>query len=321
MHRHFNSALIAAPGKVRLQTLPMREPWPAEVVVRLEGCGICGSNLPVWEGRPWFKYPLKSGAPGHEGWGIVERVGGEVKSIVPGDRVAMLSHHAFAEIDSAPEDCVTVLPPALDGLPFPGEALGCAMNVFERCDVAPGQKVAVVGTGFLGALLVRLLSRAGATVYAISRRPAALQVARSMGAAETIPMEDHHGIIDAIQSLTDGHGCERVIEATGFQWPLDLAGELVAERGKLIVAGYHQDGLRQVNLQLWGWKGLDVINAHERDPRKYLEGMKAAAAAVADGTIDPSPLYTHQFPLDRLGGALDAIRDRGGDFMKGLLIL
>ena len=48
-----------------------------------------------------------------------------------------------------------------------------------------------------------------------------------------------------------------------------------------MIAGYHQDGLRQVNMQLWNWRGIDVINAHERDPRVYISGMHAAANAIA----------------------------------------
>jgi hypothetical protein len=55
----------------------------------------------------------------------------------------------------------------------------------------------------------------------------------------------------------------------------DLAGELCAERGRLVIAGYHQDGMRQVNVQLWNWRGIDVINAHERDPQAYVDGMRA----------------------------------------------
>ena len=76
----------------------------------------------------------------------------------------------------------------------------------------------------------------------------------------------------AVKELTGGAFCDRVIEAVGKQWPLDLAAELTRERGRLIVAGYHQDGPRQVNMQLWNWRGLDVINAHERDPEVYMRG-------------------------------------------------
>jgi threonine dehydrogenase-like Zn-dependent dehydrogenase len=321
MWREFRTAAIDAPGRIKIHSARRPEPGENEVLVRLEGCGICGSNLPVWEGRPWFSYPLAAGAPGHEGWGIVEKTGPSVESVRPGSRVAVLSQHAFAEYDTAPASHVIELPPPLNGVPFPGEALGCAMNVLSRCDVTAGQKVAVIGVGFLGALLVQLLARQGAVVYAISRRASALAAARRMGAAEMIPMVEHQEVMDAVRSLTDGDGCERVIEATGHQWPLDLAGELTAERGKLIVAGYHQDGPRQVDMRLWNWKGIDVVNAHERAPRRYLDGMRKAVSAVASGCMDPSSLYTHRFALDELNSGLDAMRARRDDFMKGLVIL
>ena len=70
-------------------------------------------------------------------------------------------------------------------------------------------------------------------------------------------------------------------------------------RGRLVIAGFHQDGPRSVDMQTWNWRGLDVINAHERDPDVYVEGMLLAAQAVATGRLDPRPLYTHVFPLER----------------------
>jgi threonine dehydrogenase-like Zn-dependent dehydrogenase len=87
----------------------------------------------------------------------------------------------------------------------------------------------------------------------------------------------------------------------------------------LILAGYHQDGPRQVNMQMWNWKGIDVINAHERDPEVALQGVREAVEAVASGRLDPSPLYTHSYKLDRLGEALDATRDKPNGFLKALV--
>ncbi|HEX8905042.1 MAG TPA: hypothetical protein VF771_09395, partial [Longimicrobiaceae bacterium] len=63
----------------------------------------------------------------------------------------------------------------------------------------------------------------------------------------------------------------------------------------------------------------DVINAHERDPRVYVDGIRAGVDAVASGRLDPRPLYTHTFPLERLGDALDATRDRPDGFLKALI--
>ena len=313
------AAVIEAPGRIGFERVPVPEPKVGEVRVRLEGCGVCGSSLPLWEGREWFSYPEAPGKPGHEGWGVVDRLGDGVEGLEVGDRVALLSYHAFAEYDTAPAEAVVRLP---DGLgTFPGEPLGCAVNVLERSGIEAGQHVAVVGVGFLGALLTGLAVRAGAQVIAVSRRPFSLQIAREMGAAETLVLDDWYEIIERVKGLTNGNLCDSVIEAAGVQETLTLAGELTRERGRLVIAGYHQDGLREVNLQLWGWRGLDVINAHERAQARYISGMRRAVEKVAAGAFDPSPLYTHTFPFENLGDAFEAMRTRPDGFLKALVSL
>jgi threonine dehydrogenase-like Zn-dependent dehydrogenase len=313
------AAVLAGPGQMRVEEVSRPEPGPGQVRVKLEGCGVCASNLTPWEGPDWMQFPGEPGGLGHEGWGVINAVGQGVNGLQVGDRVAALSYKSYAEYDIAEAEAVVPLPTSLAGLPFPGEPLGCAFNIFRRADIQAGQDVAIIGIGFLGAILTRLASDAGARVIAISRRPFSLDVARRFGAAETIPMEDHNGIIERVKELTGGRFCQRVIEAVGKQWPLDLAAELTAERGKLIVAGYHQDGPRQVNMWLWNWRGLDVINAHERDPKVYIEGIREAVDAVASGRLDPSELYTHRYRLDQLDQALNDTRDRPDGFLKALV--
>lgn len=315
------AAALVAPGHIEMQCIPIPEPGPDQVRVRLEGCGVCASNLPVWEGKPWFRYPMRPGAPGHEGWGRVDTVGEGVQDLVPGDRVALLSSHAYAQYDVAAAAAVLKLPAAFDNAPFPGEPLGCAMNIFRRCGISAGNTVAIVGIGFLGALLTRLATLAGARVIAISRRPFALEIAAQMGAWKTCLMGDETALREQVQTATNGKLCEVVIEATGKQRPLDWAAELTAERGRLVIAGYHQDGPRQVNLQLWNWRGLDVVNAHERDPAVYMEGMRLAVEAVQSGKLNPSSLYTSIFPLGQLNEALRCTAERPPGFMKALITL
>ena len=314
------ACVIAAPGRADLQRLELPEPGPGQVLLRLEGSGVCASSLPLWEGREWFDYPQPPGAPGHEGWGRVAALGPGVTGLEQGDRVAALTYRAHAEYDLAAADAVVRLPDQLGDAAVPGEPLGCACNIFKRARIECGQTVAIVGIGFLGALLTQLASHAGARVIALSRRPFALDLARRCGAQYTIALDDHQKILEQVKALTGGRWCERVIEATGLQWPLDLAGEMTAERGRLIIAGYHQDGLRQVNLQLWNWRGIDVINAHERDPRAYVDGMQTAVELMIDGVLDPAPLYTHTLPLERLGEALELTRTRPDGFMKALVV-
>ena len=313
------AAVIAGPGEVRIDDVPLPEPGPGQVRIRLEGSGVCASNLTPWEGPDWMEFPTGPGDLGHEGWGVVDAVGEGVSEVSPGDRVAALSTNAFAQFDVADASAVIKIPEELAGMAFPGEPFGCAMNIFRRSHIEIGQTVAVIGVGFLGAILVRLASNAGARVIGISRREESLELARRMGATETIPMHDHWQIIERVKELTGGRFCERVIEAVGKQWPLDLAAELTGEGGRLVIAGYHQDGPRQVNMQLWNWRGFDVANAHERDPQVAVQGIRDAVEAVRSGLIDPAMLITHRFPLDRLGDALNATRDRPGNFVKAVV--
>ena len=315
------AAVLERPGAIRIAEAARPEPGPGEIRIRLEGCGVCASNLEPWAGQEWMTYPGDAGGLGHEGWGVVDAVGESVRGLTPDDRVAALSYRSFADYDVARADMAIKLPPELDGKPFPGEPLGCAFNIFRRSDIRAGQTVAIIGIGFLGAVLTKLASDAGARVIAISRRQESLDLARRYGAAETIPMLDHWTIIEQVKARTGAAMCERVIEAVGKQWPLDLAGELVGFGGRLVVAGYHQDGPRQVNMQNWNWKGIDVINAHERDPAVQMQGLREAVAAVASGRLDPEPLYTHRYGLEQLGDALDATRDKPGNFVKALVML
>lgn len=312
------AAVLEGPKKVRIIEVAKPEPRDGEVRIRLEGCGLCGSNLPPWEGRPWFTYPFAPGAPGHEGWGTVDRIGPGVAGLCEGDRVATLSNSAFADFQVIPSGNVVRLPAALSDAPFPGEPIGCACNVFRRAEIQKNQTVAVVGVGFLGAIAVRLSVEAGARVLAIGRRPFALELARGLGAAECIPLENTAQVVEQVRHLTDGRMCERVIEAVGAQEPLDLAGELTCERGRLVIAGYHQEK-RTVNMQLWNWRGLDVICAHERDAAVYRQGIDAAIEAVTSGVLQLRPLLTHTFALEDLSDAFEAMTRRPEGFLKAMV--
>jgi threonine dehydrogenase-like Zn-dependent dehydrogenase len=314
------AAVMTGAGKLKIEDVPLPEPGPGQVRIRLEGCGVCASNLTPWEGPEWMHFPTEPGALGHEGWGEVDAVGPGVSDLQPGDRVGALSGKAYAEYDVADADSVVKLPDSLRDVALPLDPFGCAMNIFRRSDIKEGQTVAILGVGFLGSILVSLALHAGANVIAISRRQESLDLARLMGPIHAIPMHDHGEIIERVRELTNGTLCDRVIECVGKQWPLDLAGELTREGGRLVIAGYHQDGPRQVNMQLWNWRGFDVINAHERDRAVAVQGMREAVAAIEAGLIDPKLLITHRYPLERLDEALNATRDRPGNFVKAVVV-
>lgn len=315
----YQAAVLIAPGKITTRNTELREPEKNEVRIRLEGSGICASNIPVWEGREWFRYPLPDGQPGHEGWGVIDRVGSKVDSLKVGDRVAGLTFNAFATHDFAQPDALVRLPEFLKGKAFPGEPLGCAMNIFSRSDISKGQTIAIIGCGFLGLLLVQLAKAAGAEVIAISKRPFSLDAAKQEGADHQILLEDHQEIIEQVREITRNTLCDRVIECTGKEWPLNLSIELTRVKGKLIIAAFHQDGMRQVNVQLLNWRGIDMISAHEREQQEYIFGMENAITAIGEEKMRPFHLMTHQFGLEELEKAFTYLQDRPEGFIKALV--
>jgi threonine dehydrogenase-like Zn-dependent dehydrogenase len=319
--RTMRAAVITGPRRCELHSVDTPTPGPNDLLIQLEGSGVCASNLPLWEGRPWFTYPTPPGNPGHEGWGRVVARGINIARVALGDRVAFLSDRAFADYAVAPAASAIVLPPALDAIDVPGEPLGCAMNLFRRSAIEPGHTVAVIGLGFLGALVTRLAVNAGARVIAISQREHSLGLALAMGAEAAIPLgDDDAEVVVQVAQRTAGAGCDRVIELVGLQRPLDLAGKLCKVRGRLVIGGFHQDGPRQVDMFLWNWRGLDVINAHEREPAAYLAGIAAAIDAIASQAIDPTALYTHRVPLARAEEAFELVRTRPAGFVKALVV-
>lgn len=142
------AAVLTRPQTIELQTVQRPQVNADEIKIQVQGCGICSSSIPLWEGREWFSYPSEPGSPGHEGWGVVESIGEKIETVKPGDSVAFLSFHAYAEYDVANANAFVKLPQNLQGKPFPGEPLGCALNIFERSDIAAGDTVAIIGAGF-----------------------------------------------------------------------------------------------------------------------------------------------------------------------------
>lgn len=316
----YSSVVLTAPGQTKVKTSALKSPEKDQVRIRLEGSGVCASNLPVWEGREWFDYPVSAGEPGHEGWGVIDAVGSEVLQFKVGDRVTGLTYNAYATHDFASPENLVRLPDFLDGKPFPGEPLGCAMNIFSRSEIQNGQTVAIVGCGFLGLLLIQMAKSAGAKVIAVSRRDFSLKAALNEGADHAVLMDDHQKIIEKVRGITENALCDRVIECTGKEWPLNLSIELTKVKGKLIVAGFHQDGMRKVNVQMLNWRGIDMISAHERDNSEYIKGIEKAVEAVRNKQLQPFHLFTHRFSLDKMETAYTCLQDRPEGFVKALVI-
>ena len=110
-----------------------------------------------------------------------------------------------------------------------------------------------------------------------------------------------------------------MIEAAGTQSALDTASRLVATGGRLAIAGFHQDGPRTVDMQSWNWRGIDVVNAHERDPRTVRRGIREAvrlAARASSTSPASSRTASHSTSSD---AAFDGTRRRRPGFLKAVV--
>jgi len=203
-----------------MKEIPTPIPGTGEVLIRVQGCGVCHSDLHLVDGD-WASWgtPLPI-VPGHEVTGIVENVGTGVTSFAPGDRggvpwmqyacgrcaacrsgaemlcaeqrsTGVTVNGGYAEYVCAPEAFVHKIPDGLD-LVEAAPLLCAGITVFaplRRAGNLAGKTVAVAGVGGLGHLGVRMASAMGAHVVAILRGAGKAELARSLGARDVIDWE------------------------------------------------------------------------------------------------------------------------------------
>ena len=307
-------AVLCAPRKFQLQSDALPTPGPGEVLVQVRACGICGSDTPVWQGFPWAQYPYPPGAPGHEicGWVIADSTDGfTVGQYVTGLATGGYASHVLMQAaETVP------IPTALADQLVIGEPLGCAVNVVERAGIGPQSRVVVLGLGFMGSLILQLVRlKEPQALIAVARHESSRALAEAAGADSFIALEAREPVGAVWDQLGD-EMASVVIECTGKQETLDIATNLTGTRGRLVIAGYHADGQRTVNMQLWNWKGLDVINAHERDPQVYLAGIREALTLWEAGVIAPEQLITHTVPLEAINEGFALAADRAPGVVK-----
>lgn len=312
-------SILVQPQQSSLEDRPIPEPGLEDVVVRVKACGVCASELHGWKGDSGA-YPKEYG---HEVAGDVVAVGSGVKGIAPGMRVTGLFGKGFAEYTRAPQQFVTPIP---DGVAYEnalGEPLGCILSGARRTTVELGDTVALVGLGFMGLLMLQAVRLRGpARIIAIDTRSEALESARQFGADETYTPD---AIPDRLMMaewgrVGKGYGADVVFENSGSAPGLTLASHIVREHGILSVVGWHQGGARQVDMEMWNWKGFNVINAHERRMDYLMDCMRRGLALVAAGRMDTASLVSHRFSLDNVDGAFRALVEKPAGFHKAVVL-
>lgn len=291
---------------------------PGEVLVRITGCGVCASELPRW----------RSGAPaplrlGHEPVGVVDAVGAAVTRFTPGERVTGLFGPAFAQHAVAPETLLLAVPDEVPDEAALGEPLACLVNAARRTRIDYADTLVIVGLGYMGLGFLQLARLRGARrIVAVDVRPESLDRALGMGATEAyLPDEVPDDLLLTEFSEWDsGRGASVVIEASGSQAGLDLSSRLVAAHGVLSILGYHQGESRKVDMEMWNWKAIDVVNAHVRRQADLMESMAIGLRLQQAGLIVMESLVTHRFVLDQVDQAFEALIQKPEGFVKSVIV-
>jgi L-iditol 2-dehydrogenase len=306
------SAVLSAPHEFHVvdESIPSIE--PDEVLVRVAYCGVCTSELDVWTGEAGTQDLPRY--LGHEVSGVVERVGEEVRGVRPGDTVAVwVTGRGFSEyVAVKSEYCLPAGEVPLE-LAL-AEPLACAVNTVEMANISLGDDVVIIGGGFMGNLVQKLVQLQGPRhVVVADTRPDALERATRLGATHVVPADSVRGVVT---DLTDGRGADVVFEVTGRQEPLLVLGDITRMSGKVVLVGYHQGGNRQIPLGQWNYRAYQIINAHFREESTIMRGMRIGMRLLTSGRLSLDGLVTHRFPLDAINDAFAVAQEKPPGFVK-----
>jgi L-iditol 2-dehydrogenase len=336
--------LLSQYRKLELTELPVPEPGPDEVLIRVAACGICGSDVHGYDGSSGRRIPPI--VMGHEAAGTIAAVGAAVTGLSKGDRVTFdstiycgqcspcrrrevnLCDHrevlgvscgdyrrpgAFAEFVVVPARIVYQLPKAVA---FEQaallEAVAVALHAVSLVSIVPGSTALVVGAGTIGLLLQQALRVAGCQrVFVTDVDPTRLQLSRELGA--TAALQSGSEFATEISRLTNGTGVDVAVEAVGKTETVNLAIDSVRKGGSVVLVGNISP---EVTLPL-----QRVVTRQIR-----LQGSCASAGEypkaiqlLSSTAIRVKPLITAMAPLDQGPLWFERLYGREPNLMKVIL--
>lgn len=305
------------PARMEAFRCEIPEPGEHEVLIRILVCGTCASEY-----LPWLNGERIGEVLGHEGVGVIEKIGDRVEGFSVGDRVTGMMHQCFAEFTIGKDTEITRVPEELSDEEAIGEPLAMLMSGAGRTPVELGQTVAVIGTGYMGLGFLQLMRAKGAgKIIAIDSRRAGLDNAARFGADELLLSDQvpPEYIVDVWDDGIFERGIPVVAEVTGNEQALQLAGAMTAVHGHLSIAGYHQGGFRSIDMALWNWKAISILMAHERRDWKCAGLIRDALEMVKRGALNTRDLVTNIYDFDEINKAFDQIRNKPEGYIKGAL--
>ena len=311
--------VMEGPKKAKIIDVPTPEiSGRKEVLIQNRYCGVCMSEHYDWS-------TAKEGMLfGHEPIGTVVAVGEDVKKVKVGDRVSGL-YSGQAEYAIAHEEDVFWLPDVLSDADAILEPLACIVSAVSKVKIqVVGDRVAVVGCGYMGCGAIALLKTRGAYVVAVDIRRECLEDAKRFGADEVYTPDelpayymDEPGKDIGFQSA--GLGFKTVMEWGETAESLDLAIRMTRMCGQLAIGAYHTGGKRLVDIQQLNVKAIDCLSTHPREMDINRIGCENAINMLVDGRWKFKNVPTKVYPIAKFDQAQGELETKYGKYMKAMV--
>ena len=312
---------ITGPRTSQLVEVDDPVPGDGQVLVKVVASGVCTSDLPVWRSGGAGRTPVLLG---HEIVGEVVAAGPNARGWSPGDLVTGLGGQGFASLAVLDADRILPVPAGIEPALALGEPVADLAEALSRTRLAAGNRVAVVGLGFMGLGLVQLVrDQAPGLLVGVDPLPAARERALSLGAdlafaPGEVPAEFGGAGASALEPARDQRA-DIVLEATGVTAGLTTAAALVRPYGTLGVVGYHHAGDAMMDMDLW-YKAVTIVNGFCPDQRRLMRAMREALDLIARHRFSYASLVTHRFGLGEVDQAFELMDARAAGFVKAVLI-
>jgi alcohol dehydrogenase, propanol-preferring len=340
---------LPAPGApLRAAERPVPTPGPGEARVRIQACGVCGSDIFLQDGGFFLqrngtyglnRFPI---VPGHEGAGVIDAIGPGVNGLTVGQQVAILYidpdpagpwaarglpnidpnvsrmgvdvDGAFAEFVVRPAHTLIPTPHAVDpaALAVLTDAVATPYHALTRRGrLTPGETLVVLGVGGLGSNAVQIGRHLGARVIAVSRGRKKLDLARSLGAHETLMADDE--LIERVRDVTGPDGPDVVIQCARSRAFDELAIALAGRAGRVLLVGASLEPFPVLATDLI-WRELSILACARFTAAEIREVIDLYLA----GAISVDHLLGSQRPLAEANEALADLR--AGSVIRSVLV-
>jgi threonine dehydrogenase-like Zn-dependent dehydrogenase len=288
---------VVEPNKIEIRPVEVHdEPRADEVQIDVKACGVCAWDSYLFQGISGPgdpPYPI-----GHEAAGIVTKVGSLVTDFKVGDRVSVCAGtdtQEMAKIVNNKAAGVCHLPDTLtnwaDAI---YEPTCCVVNLLYKADLQPGDRVVLVGAGYMGLLTLQGLLRGSCAGYVtvLEKRPERREMAKELGADYVFDPYSAEGKQHIEQLVAQG-GADVVIDFAASESGYDIANTVMKDLpAKLVIGSWHRhdmtfDGTR------WHMSGNIVYNLSPMSNAHYTDLVPRCATLIEKGVYNPGSLVTH----------------------------